>query len=541
VNWYDPALLLFGIFMWLFVDWPRAIYERWRWRVEVEKEDPLIGAELVAEPRDPIKQVARGLVTNGYIVEYGRALAIRGFDEETVAMLFAMYSRSPTGLKETLARLVVDGSLELPLFQPNQLSERVRKFHEKTTVGYGHKSVADHATVHWALEGVSMIVERDFLSARLVAATAQSTRYVDYREAGYVEPVEWPADRISEYRAHCDELIQAYVEMQARATEAIRQIVPFDGSGFRSEDRWATACEKRGLDMVRDVLPASVRTNFGVSCNATALREILDKRETGADWQSLEVEMAARDARVVARSVVPTLLLEDPRTVPRQPKVAAKWFAAPRSSRTLRQTVVSVMRTPDWALVQDVVGESAPDLIDRWSHDRGHHMPPDRSAEAAEYVVSALIPFAIHRELGRHRMMTQFDGPLSPNLGYAGDPLLTRFDLLAACPALKAVAVLREKVLNAADFRMARWRGSGVSPVAIQYACPMAALVPVRWIVNVRELVHLIGLRTTPQVHPIARRVVQDVAKAISEADPMISPLVDEVTNFDQVIVGRPG
>ena len=264
-----------------------------------------------------------------YLTIEGPCTVVRGLPEEVVAMLFAFFSRSKYGIKDTLRVMIQKGDLEPPPAPPDPTSERSRKFHERMTIGYGHKSVADHAQVHWCLEGVSAIVERDVLSSRLVAASSKSTRFVNFRDAGFVVPQEWPSDLKGEYIAHCEDLLNHYESLVPLATDAMRTLTPYEGPAkevWEKERGWEKATEKRALDMVRDLLPASVKTNFGVTCSATALREILDKRQTPDDRTTDEVRWCAESTRRAARSVLPTLIPEERRTVPRYNRPESPWI-----------------------------------------------------------------------------------------------------------------------------------------------------------------------------------------------------------------------
>ena len=455
-------------------------------------------------------------------------------------MLFGRFSRNPKPFKETLQEMIDEDHLSPPPWELTEQSERVKKFHERITIGYGHKSVADHAMVHFCLEGVSAVAERDFTSARLIAASSKSTRYVDFRDAGFVHPQEWPDDAYVEYNGHCLALLGAYESLIGPATEVIRQIVPYDDKAkevWKKQKGWENATHKRALDMVRDLLPMSIRTSFGITMSATGLREMTDKRMTNDPYNTLEVMKIASHTRAAAKAAVPVLLPDGFRPIPRQPFVPGVWkmvnrIHAPMSVRLIDKT--------NWHTVQIALGMSAPELVKRWIEERHHKMVPDRSAEMMDLTFKIEMPIAIHRDLGRHRMMTQLRGSVSPALGYGADPLLSNNAMWAKFPGLALIAKAHAEALLKADERLTAW-SSVITPQALQYACPLATMIPVVWKVNVRELVHLLGLRTVPQGHPSYRTLVQMVAKSVRHSDPLLKGLVDAVTNFDDVIIGRPG
>ncbi len=61
---------------------------------------------------------------------------------EVIAVAFAKTSRSPESFREIAAQLT---------------NEKSAEFHEKWVVGYGHSSVAEHAILHVAVEGLSRL------------------------------------------------------------------------------------------------------------------------------------------------------------------------------------------------------------------------------------------------------------------------------------------------------------------------------------------------------------------------------------------------
>lgn len=471
-----------------------------------------------------------------------RVTCVRGLPEEVTAMLFAFFSRNPKDLRTTLVSMIQSGNLPLEApYDGMATTNRAKRFHEKTTIGYGHKSVADHATLHWAIEGGSAVSERDWLSARLLAATGKSTRYVDFRDAGFALPHSFKLSR-DRMEDHCNQLLTAYESLIDPATVAVRKLLPYEGEAlemWKTEKGWENATAKRALDMVRDLLPASIRTSFGVTCSATALREMTDKRRTDGP---VEVKAQAEAVNTVCRSVCPTLLpvagREIPRYVRRAPPMS---LSATPDGRTMKGHRITMLKRPDWDVVQLISGRSIPDVIRGWIHERGHHMPPDRTAEAAIYVMDCVLPWAIHRDLGRHRMMTQIEGALTPNLGYGADPLLFHFsEMIRNNPTLALVAKAHQQALMAADKRLIAMATEEEDDV-IQYLCPLAAMVPVKYVMNARELVHFLGLRTIAQGHASYRLFTQMLGNEVKRVDPLMASLVDEVTNFNHVVIGRPG
>ena len=58
----------------------------------------------------------------------------------------------------------------------------------RAVVGYGHKSIAEHDYVVFAIEDVTPIVEQTLIGYRLTSFTIKSRRNVDFRNVGFYIP-----------------------------------------------------------------------------------------------------------------------------------------------------------------------------------------------------------------------------------------------------------------------------------------------------------------------------------------------------------------
>jgi len=83
------------------------------------------------------------------------------FNSETIAVAFAKTSRSPETFQHIADELT---------------DEKSAKFNEKWVIGYGHSSVAEHATLHIAVENVSRLAVETLQANRLASYTEKSTR-----------------------------------------------------------------------------------------------------------------------------------------------------------------------------------------------------------------------------------------------------------------------------------------------------------------------------------------------------------------------------
>ena len=58
----------------------------------------------------------------------------------------------------------------------------------RAVIGYGHKSIAEHDYICFALENVTPIVEQTIIGYRLTSFTIKSRRNVDFRNVGFYIP-----------------------------------------------------------------------------------------------------------------------------------------------------------------------------------------------------------------------------------------------------------------------------------------------------------------------------------------------------------------
>lgn len=93
---------------------------------------------------------------------------------EDLAMLQALYSRSPAPVATHLERIAVSGS---------------GKFMDQFYVGYGHESIGDLGTISVFIEGLSMAAAKAFQDNELYRGQECSTRYIDFStQPFYFEP-----------------------------------------------------------------------------------------------------------------------------------------------------------------------------------------------------------------------------------------------------------------------------------------------------------------------------------------------------------------
>jgi thymidylate synthase ThyX len=472
--------------------------------------------------------------------------ALRGLPEEVVAVLFAYYSRSTGSLRQNLERLLADGDVAIgaaPAESEDALSdamEKARKFHEKWVVGYGHSSVAEHAVVHLALEDVSILASKVIEDARLASYTEKSTRYVVFNEDRYYTPsslAEGPSAAI--YREACRHLLGAYARLMPEAVEKVKARRP---RGPKQTERgWETACKAAACDILRYLLPASTRTNIGLTVNARALEYLLTKMMSNPleECRDLGVSMKAE-----AQRVAPTLIkYAEPNPYMVETRAALQaftpWKAAHEAPLENAVRLVKAPQDPEADLAAALLYEYSDESWEtlrcncaNWPSERREEViraallaeenggrrrrfdQPPRALEHLYYTFEITLDFGAFRDIQRHRMATQSRQRLTTAWGYATPPEIAEFgwlDIYEECMARAAeayAAIAREQ------------------PEEAQYVVPLAYRMRVLFTWNLREIHHFVSLRSGKQGHAAYRKIAQDVWTELHRLHPLMAEYV---------------
>lgn len=235
--------------------------------------------------------------------------AIVNLPEEVVAVIFAYVSRSPESFRDNLQKLLRGDELALGdwLAQAGAPAVReaaaaARAFHERWVVGYGHASVAEHATVHLGIERISRLASAALeLANPFLSFTEYSQRYQEPRRGGYHRP-ELPAAERALYDAAMDGLYDDYLRIQERIVAHLDRSEPRTDE---TEARRLRRLRRISFEDARYALPLATETNLGLTGNARALRDAIVVLLSSPHREDVALGEAMRRA---AAQVVPTLL-----------------------------------------------------------------------------------------------------------------------------------------------------------------------------------------------------------------------------------------
>jgi hypothetical protein len=138
---------------------------------------------------------------------------------------------------------------------------------------------------------------------------------------------------------------------------------------------------------------------------------------------------------------------------------------------------------------------------------------PGRALEKAHYSWDLICDYGIFRELQRHRMVDDMQWQqLTPRYGYD-------------VPKLVEDAGLADQFEQCFDISLALY--SRLQQAGYQLEAQYATLLghKMRWKVtyNAREAFHLHEIRTSPQAHPAARKIMLQIHEKLAEVHPMLA------------------
>lgn len=472
--------------------------------------------------------------------------ALSGLPEEVIAVLFAYYSRSRDDLRTNLAKLLGDAELGVAgTGAPVALGmaeEKARAFHEKWVVGYGHASVAEHAVVHLAVENASILASKAIEDLRLGSFTEKSTRYVVFDQQSFVVPPDLPAEHAARIRATNQRLFGAYLALVPRAIEALGQRLPRPEGA--SEAAHQGALRSHACDLLRGLLPAGTKTNLGLTANARAV-EILLSKLYGSPLA--EVRDLAASMHRAASTVAPTLVKyarpsEYRSRMPDRVADAIKTVYTPpegglRTTSVIAQPVRLVRHDKDalerivLALAYDgTTGKThAHGILDALRYastaeleavvnasleKRGPWDPLPRAFEASTITFELMLDYGAYRDLQRHRMLTPAPQILGCHLAFEPPAELAELGLLE--PYVEAMVSAHE----------AWFEVSKTHPNEAQYLVPLGYRVRVLWTLNLRELGHVVELRSAKQGHTTYRRIAQGLYRMACGAHPWLKSIL---------------
>lgn len=489
--------------------------------------------------------------------------------------LMSRYSRSD----KTMRKIFLDE------FVTN--ANRGSDFYSKILSEYGDDSVAELGEAQIAVEWISNIAAKKIEDQRIgLSYLEKSSRYIPFdKKVGnmykYYRDEKILESKYAElYIESCDHSFNVYSKSINLMQKYISEIEPIDDFMYfdsisksekiftkLSDDQDIESAKKvyqstvrsKTLDILRNLLPASTLTNLGITGNGRAFEYLLTRlycseldelkdlapmlnseldcvipsfikrvnEKHGKSLQSFMINTNKEIAKLTDKyleDIKPEYSPMDVRLIDyMDSKVAeVKVVSAILYENAQGQSLHDITK-----LVKSFPQSRRNEIILAYTKFRGNRRHrPGRAFEMVEYLFEMFTNFGMFRDLHRHRILTMERQLLSTKHGYDIPKEITDSGM--------------EK-----DYKDCMYLSSNTyqnivktMPVEAQYAVNFAYKYPYFIKINLRELYHVIELRTTAQGHPDYRYICQQIFKKINEIHPLLLKGMKFV-NMNQYELGR--
>lgn len=408
---------------------------------------------------------------------------------ESEAMLGALHSRNPGGIRNHLEQLAKKGS---------------DKFMSSYYVGYGHKSIGDLGSTSVFIEGVSMLAAKAVQDFPLYNGQEVSTRYVDFSSQRFIDPVGSRASA-----AVLEAWRSFYLSGLAEMIPVLKERFP---RGEAEEERvWEKAIKARAFDTMRAFLPAGASTNL---VWVSTLRQFADRIPLLRHHPLAEVREIADAVEIALLKAFPnsfsTLRFDTTEKYLEDMQKRYAYFKDASAKEFAFRDRIDHKRLAEYrsALKTRPMKIELPYAV--------------RDAGLAEF--EFLLDFGSYRDIQRHRAVAMRMPLVGITHGF--EPWY-----------LEELPVpLRKRAREAIKKQLSAIAKLKLSETARQYFLPMGMRVPVRLAGDLRGLTYLTELRTTRFVHPTLRARALHMAKSLLKAygkDGLVLHLDPEPDRFD--------
>ena len=481
--------------------------------------------------------------------------------------LFSRYSRSTLGLRTLLLREFLqndEAGFQAPTTsQDSRLAlTKAQSFYDRILDGYGDDSIGELGGAHLALEQVSILATKVLQDARIGGSPLEkSTRYVSFAQQingdfqFYKDPRVLASAHAELYLETNRELFRTYAKLIEPVRDYLRKVLPPEPA--QPQAAYERSIRARGFDLLRGLLPASTLTNMGVFGNGRFFEGLLIRLrlQTLQEFQNL-----ASAAEQELQQVIPSFIRRaDPthrhfysqlKFQQQSQNFFNRWVHPPilKSSTPQSASVELLSYDPEAEIevlaalfyenselpfaqarenVRGLSDQERESLLRQWAELREHRRHKlGRALEHASYTFDIVGDYGSYRDLHRHRILTQERQRLTTRLGYTIPGSLV--DAGLENPVRKVL----EKAASAFEVLEEGF------PQEAQYVVPMA--YQLRWSlkINLRSLMWLVELRTTPQGHENYRWLAQQMFQRVQEVQPRLAQLMCFV-NLEDYPLGR--
>ena len=521
------------------------------------------------------------VILSSYVTNTDRSIfALTNLPEVIKGALFSRFSRSTLGLRTLLLRDFIQekeskfAEIQAGGENPDSAKnaklaiESAQNFYDRILDGYGDDSIGELGGAHLAMENISILATKTVQDSRIGGSPLEkSTRYVSFAEkisgtSGkqdefrfYQEPNLMNSVYMDLYLTTCRNLFETYIRFTEPIRAHVRKQLPRDPE--ISAAAYERSVVARGFDIIRGLLPSSTLTNMGVFGNGRFFETLIAKlradpfRELNEIGQLSYEELTKVIPSFVRRADAEHRYFQDFRNFGQAQQKLIRNFAETHLGQLKADTTESVclidydpeaenkllsallyshsglplqqIRNSVSTMPEKEKAKLIEHTIDLRDHRRHK---PERGLEMAFYTFDILGDYGMYRDLQRHRILTQERQPLTTRFGYDTPEEIEDAGLGTEYHETMARSAEAFETI-AKDF-----------PNEAQYVVPMS--YNIRWYVhiNLRALIWLTEIRSTPQGHTGYRRIAQEMFRRVEEAQPLLAKYMKFV-DLNEYSLGR--
>lgn len=488
----------------------------------------------------------------------GNIFVITTPDQVDRGALMSRYSRS----SKSMRRVFLDEFLDNP--------DRGKKFYERVLMEYGDDSVAELGIAQVAMEGLSNIAAQKIEDRRIgLSFLEKSSRYVSWsaksggRYMYYRGPDIMESRHEKIYEEACDLSFDTYADSLPLVKAYLADAYPIDDFPFRdsndsadkpfseltaevdiksAERAYRNATNSMALDLLRGLLPASTLTNLGVAGNGRAFEYLIstlkssrlrEERELG---DGLASELKSTMGPFIRRATEKYgKLLEEYLAELRRASGSPRLDVVPATENRVRLVSYDQQQDALDAVVAGLLYENSGHtfedvrrivsgrMSDQQKRDivrtfaglrKSRRQRPPRAFELVSYVFDMVNNFGMFRDIHRHRVLTMQRQLLGTKHGFDVSPELEE----AGCSREFSECMKRS---GDAYEQMAK-----TDTTKAQYVVNFAYRYQYMMRVNLRELCHLVELRTLPQGHHDYRDAAHRIYEQVRKVHPDLSQIL---------------
>ena len=474
--------------------------------------------------------------------------------------LMSRYSRSD----KTMRKIFLDEFITNP--------NRGKEFYSKILSEYGDDSVAELGEAQLAVEWISNIAAKKIEDGRIgLSYLEKSSRYIPFDKKVGNKYNYYRDERILKskyadlYIESCDNAFDVYSKSIDPMQKFISEIEPIDDFVYfdsisisekpfskltnkqdieSAKKVYKSTVRSRALDILRNLLPAATLTNLGITGNGRAFEYLLTKlycseltelrnlanllnseldcvipsfikRVNEKHGKSLQLFITNTNREIskltdnYLGNLQPDYSPQDVRLIDYTDSEDAlvKVVSAILYENAHGQSLYDIIK-----LVESFTQEKIKEIIFAYTKFRGNRRHrPGRAFEMVEYLFEMFTNFGMFRDLHRHRILTIERQLLSTKHGYD---------------------IPKEVIYSGIerDFKDCMYLSDNVyrklaktMPYEAQYAVNFAYKYPYFIKINLRELYHMVELRTIAQGHPDYRYICQEIYKKVNGVHPLLT------------------